>query len=120
MSSAYNIMCIDLTRYGFSVTFFPLRNVLPKDPSVHIMCIGWLSKSLHFVEVYFKPECIIPSTSFEWKTHSIKEVETWLYRFLEKMEEFTKLSELERESNKEKKKEESMVDLSGDTSFEKF
>lgn len=82
------------------------------------MCIGWLSKFLHFVEVYLKLGCHIPSISLEWTVDSTKEVEIWPNHSLERMEEFTKLSELERESNKQKSKEEPIVDLSGDASFD--
>ncbi|XP_058742077.1 uncharacterized protein LOC131614522 [Vicia villosa] len=119
IASAYDKVYIDLTIYGFSETFFPLRSGPPKDPSESIMCIGWLSKSLHFVEIYLKLRCTIPSTSLEWMSHSTKEAETWSDQFLERMEEFTKLSELER-FNKEKLKEEPDVDLCGDASFDAF
>ena len=67
-----------------------------------------------------KLRCLIPSTSLEWTTHSRKEAETWPNHFLKRMEVFTKLSELERESNKENSKEESIVDLGGDVSFDTF
>lgn len=84
------------------------------------MCIGWLLKLLHFVEVYLKLGNPIPNTSLEWTMNSTKEEETWLDHFLERMEEFTKLSELEREPNKKKSNGEPIVDLYGDTSFEIF
>lgn len=62
ITSAYNMVCIDMTRFGFSETFFPLRSEPPKDPSGCIMCIAWLSNSLHLVEVYLKSVCPIPRT----------------------------------------------------------
>ena len=56
----------------------------------------------------------------EWTSHSTKETKTWSGQFLVRMKEFTKLSELKRESNKEKSKEEPIVDLDGDASFDTF
>lgn len=67
-----------------------------------------------------KPGFSILSTSLQWMAHSTKEAETWPDQFMERMEEFTKLSELEQESNKEKSNEEPIVDLDGDTSFDTF
>lgn len=80
----------------------------------------WLSKSAHFVQVYLKSGCSILNTSPEWATHSTKDVATWPDQFLERMEELTKLSERKRESNRKKSKEEEVVDLCGDTSFDEF
>lgn len=85
IESAYNRVCIDLIRYGFSETLCPFQSGPPQDPSTHTMCIGWLSKSLHFVEVYLKFVCPIPSMSLERTTHSTKEAETWPNHFLERM-----------------------------------
>lgn len=94
ITSAYNMVCIDLTRYGFSKTFFPLQSVSPQNPTNYIMCIGCISKSLYCVQVYLKLGCHIPQTSLEWTTHSTKKVETWLDHFLDKMKELTKLNEI--------------------------
>lgn len=120
IASAYNKVCIDLIKFSFLEKFFPLQSDPPKDRSGHIMCIGLLSKSLYFVAVYLKLGCPILSTSLEWTKHSTKEAETWPNHFLERMEEFTKLRELERELNKEESKEGLVVDLYGDASFETF
>ncbi|XP_058746245.1 uncharacterized protein LOC131619123 [Vicia villosa] len=117
--SAYDRVCIDLTRYGFSETFFQLWSRPSQDPSGHIICIGYI-RSLHFVRVYLKLGCPIPATSVEWTTHFAKEAETWSDHFLEMMTEFTKLSELERESNRKKSKKEPVLDLSSDNSFGAF
>ncbi|XP_058773393.1 uncharacterized protein LOC131647514 [Vicia villosa] len=117
--SAYDMVCIDLARYGFSETFFSLRSRPPQDPSGCIICIGYL-RSLLFFQVYFKLGCPIPATSVKWMTHSAKEAETWPNHFLERKKEFTKLSELERESNREKSKKEPILDLSSDNSFDAF
>lgn len=54
IACAYAKMCVDLIRYNFSETFFPLRTSLPQNLNDRIMCIGWISKSLHFVPVYLK------------------------------------------------------------------
>ncbi|XP_058752311.1 uncharacterized protein LOC131625468 [Vicia villosa] len=48
ITSAYDRVCIALTRYGFSETFLSLRSKPPQNPSEHIICIGWLSKTQHF------------------------------------------------------------------------
>ncbi|XP_058772002.1 uncharacterized protein LOC131645808 [Vicia villosa] len=65
IACAYDSVCIDLTRYGFLETFFPLHTAPSTNPNDHIMCIGWLSNSSHFVQVYLKPRCPIPPTSPE-------------------------------------------------------
>lgn len=41
IESAYDIVCIALTRYGLSKILFPLRSKSPQNPSERIMCIGW-------------------------------------------------------------------------------
>lgn len=86
------------------------------------MCIGWLLKSLYFVQVKLILESFILQTSPEWTIHSIEEVESWSDNFLNIMEEFTKLSEIERESNKQKLMAEPLIDidLGDDTCFDTF
>ncbi|XP_058727222.1 uncharacterized protein LOC131598658 [Vicia villosa] len=66
IASAYEIVCIDLTHYGFSETFFPLRTTPHTNPIDRIICVGWFAKSRHFVQVYSKLGCTIPHTSPEW------------------------------------------------------
>lgn len=70
--------------------------------------------------VYLKSGCLIPKTSSEWTTHFIQDVEIWSNHFLEKMEEFTKFSDIEREENKERSKNEPPIDLGGDICFDAF
>src|SRR3954470_10406137 len=77
IACAYDMVCIDLTRYGFSETFFPLRTAPPTNPIDRIICVGWLAKSCHFVQFYLKPGCLIPSTSPEWALHHTEVVDTW-------------------------------------------
>lgn len=96
IASAYNKVCIDLTRYGFSKTFFPLRNGQPQNPTGHIICIRLISQSLHSLHVYLKLGFPIPQTTPEWTTHSTNKVETWQDNYLDRLEEFTKLCEIER------------------------
>lgn len=119
IENSYNKVRIDLTRYDFSGNFFPLRSGLPQNLTRHIICVGWLSESLHFVQVYLNLGCPTPHTSPEWITHSTTKVETWLNNFLDRMEELTKSSEIERDSNKQKSKAEPHIDidLGGDTFF---
>ena len=83
------------------------------------MCVGYL-RSRHFVQVYLKSGCPIPSTSVEWMEHHEKEAESWPNHFLERMTEFTHLMDLERKANREKSKNESVLDLSGDNFFGSF
>lgn len=91
--------------------FFSLRSRPPQNPLWHIMCIGWLSKIQHCVQVYLKLGCLIPKTPPEWTIHFTQDVKTWLDHFLERMEKFTKLSNVERESNKERSRKEPPIDL---------
>lgn len=108
--------------YDFLETFFPLWSGRPNDPTRHIMCIWCLSKSVYFVQVYLKSRCHISRTSSEWTTHSTMKAETWSNNLLDRMEEFTKLSEFERESNKKKSKMEPPIDidLGGKIFFDAF
>ncbi|XP_050878838.1 uncharacterized protein LOC127082655 [Lathyrus oleraceus] len=102
ITCVYDITCIDLTRYGFSETLFPLRTTPPQNPNDHIICIWWLSKSWHFGQLYLNPGYPIPLTSLEWTSHSTTKSETWPNQFVERMQEFEKLSNIEIESNAQK------------------
>src|SRR4051812_8954878 len=53
VESAYDMVCVDLTRFGLSETFFPLHSRPPLDASSRIICIGNL-RSRHFVQVFFE------------------------------------------------------------------
>lgn len=74
IANAYNVVCVDLTRYDFSETFFPLQAPAPIDPSEHLVCVGYL-RSCHFVQVYLKLGCLLLATSVE------KEAETLSVHF---------------------------------------
>lgn len=39
ITSVYDMTCIDLTRYGFSETFFPLRSKSTQNPSELPSCV---------------------------------------------------------------------------------
>lgn len=108
-------VCIELTRYDFLEIFFPLSTTPPQNSNNCIMCIRWLPKTRHFVQLYLKPGCPIPLTSPEWSTHSTREAETGPDHFLNRMQEFTKLSKIKRETNKQKSKAVPHIDLDGDT-----
>lgn len=56
----------------------------------------WLSKSQYFIKFFLKSICIIPQASLKWTSHSIKEDKIWPNNFLNGMEKFTKLSDIER------------------------
>lgn len=49
-----------------------------------------------------------------------QDVETWPNHFLERMEEYTKLSDFKKESNKEWSKKKPPIDLGSDTCFDTF
>lgn len=115
IASAYNRVFIILTRYDFSETFFPLRSKPPQNPLERIMCI-----KQHFVHVYLKSGCLIPKTSLKWNVHFTQNAETWLDHLLERMDEFTKLSYIEREENKERSKNELPTNLDSDICFDTF
>ncbi|XP_058733605.1 uncharacterized protein LOC131605243 [Vicia villosa] len=55
IASAYDRVCVDLTRFGFSETIFPLHSHPPLDTSGRIICIGYL-RLRHFVQVFFEIE----------------------------------------------------------------
>ncbi|XP_058733903.1 uncharacterized protein LOC131605577 [Vicia villosa] len=120
IASAYDIVCIELTRYAFSETFFPLRTTPPTNPIDRIICVGWLAKSLHFVQVYLKPGCLIPPTSPEWALYHTEVFDTWLDRFVNRMHDFERLNNTKKESNAEKSRLEPPIDLVGDSSFDVF
>ncbi|XP_058765994.1 uncharacterized protein LOC131639523 [Vicia villosa] len=118
IACAYDMVCIYLTRYGFSETFF--RSAPPPNPIDRIIYVGWLAKSRHFVQVYLKSGCPIPTTSPEWNLHHTELAETWLYVFVDKMHEFERLKNTDKISNAEKSKLEPPIELAGDSSFHVF
>ena len=120
IASAYERVCINLTRYGFSETYFPLRTAPTPNPNDRIICVGWVSNPRHFVQVYLKPGCPIPPTSPEWALHFTNPSETWPDQFIERMQEYNKSNQIEIEKNREKSKGVPPVDLSGDTYFGSF
>ncbi|XP_058774840.1 uncharacterized protein LOC131649111 [Vicia villosa] len=119
IASAYDRVCVDLTKFGFSETFFPLHSRPPLDASSHIICIGYL-RSRHFVQVFLKPECPIPTTSCEWMTHHTKEADTWPDLFSKRMVELKEIMKQEMEENREKSKNLPILELSGEGSFGAF
>ncbi|XP_058746733.1 uncharacterized protein LOC131619677 [Vicia villosa] len=120
IACAYDMICIDLTRYGFSETFFPLCTAPPTNFDDRMMCVGWLAKSKHFVPVYLKLVCLIPPTSPEWALHHTETVDTWPDRFVDRMHNFERLNNIEKESIVEKSRLEPPIDLVGDSSFDVF
>lgn len=120
IACVYDRVRVDLKRYNFSETFFPLRTTPHKNPNDCIMCIGWLSKSRHFVQIYLKPRWPIPLTSYEWTTHSTAKVETWPNHFVERMQEFERLSNIERELNVQNSKGVPPINLTDDKSLDSF
>ncbi|XP_058741410.1 uncharacterized protein LOC131613786 [Vicia villosa] len=120
IACAYDMLCIDLTRYGFSETFFPLCTAPPPNPIDRNICVGWLAKSRHFVQIYLKPGCPIPPTSPEWNLHHTELAETWPDVFVDRMHEFERLKNIDKISNAEKSKLEPPIDLAGDSSFHVF
>lgn len=84
----------------------------------HVYLVAF--KIIIFCSNLLETKCLIPKTSPEWTTHSIKEAETWPNHFLERMEEFTKFSKIERDSNKKNSKVTPSIeiDLDNDTCFD--
>ncbi|XP_058763928.1 uncharacterized protein LOC131637348 [Vicia villosa] len=120
IACAYDMVCINLTRYGFSETLFPLRTAPPTNFDDRIMCVGWLTKSKYFVQVYLKPGCSIPHTSSKWALHHTEAADTWPNRFVDRMHGFERLNNIKNESNAEKSRLEPPIDLAGDSSFDVF
>ncbi|XP_058761741.1 uncharacterized protein LOC131635151 [Vicia villosa] len=120
IASAYDIVCIDLTRCGFSETFFSLRTTPPTNLIDRIICVRWLAKSRHFVQVYLKPGCPIPPTSPKWTLYHTEFADTWPDRFVDRMHAFERLNNTEKESNAKKSRLEPPIDLVSDSSFDVF
>ena len=91
---------------------------LTPNPSDRIICVGYISNQRHFVQVYLKPGCPIPPTSPEWTLHFTETSDTWSDEFMEMMQEYNKLREIDIEINREKSKGVPLVDLSDDTFFD--
>ncbi|XP_058780883.1 uncharacterized protein LOC131654984 [Vicia villosa] len=70
--------------------------------------------------VYLKSGCPIPPTSPEWALYHIEVADTWPDRFVDKMHDFERLNNTEKESNAEKSRLEPPIDLAGDSSFDVF
>ncbi|XP_058776389.1 uncharacterized protein LOC131650704 [Vicia villosa] len=64
--------------------------------------------------------CPIPPTSLKWALHHSEDAETWPNLFIDRMHEFEKLNDIEKETNKEKSKLEPLIDLADDSSFDVF
>ncbi|XP_058748664.1 uncharacterized protein LOC131621652 [Vicia villosa] len=120
IACAYDMVYIDLTRYGFSETFFPLRTAPSPYPIDRIICVGWLAESRHFVQVYLKPGCPIRPTSPEWNLHHTALADTWSNVFVDRMHEFKRLKNIDKISIAKKSKLEPPIDLAGDSSFDVF
>ncbi|XP_058778430.1 uncharacterized protein LOC131652557 [Vicia villosa] len=120
IACTYDMVCTDLTQYGFLETFFPLRTAPPTNFNDRIMCVGWLAKSKHFVQFYLKPGCLIPPTSPGWALHHTEAADTWSDRFVDRMHNFERLNNIEKESNAEKSRLEPPIDFASDGSFDVF
>ncbi|XP_058727480.1 uncharacterized protein LOC131598969 [Vicia villosa] len=119
IASEYVMVCVDLTRFGLSETFFPLHSRPPLDASSRIICIGYL-RSRHFVQVFLKPGCPIPATSCQWTAHRSNEAETCPDPFVSRMAEFEEMMSQEREKNRERSKNIPILDLGSTDWFREF
>lgn len=58
----------------------------------------WMTIKLqHFIQVYLKTKCPIQQTSHKWTSNSTNEAEIWPNTFLDRIQEFFKLSDIEKE-----------------------
>ncbi|XP_058755968.1 uncharacterized protein LOC131629189 [Vicia villosa] len=64
--------------------------------------------------------CPISPTSPEWTLYHTEDVEALTDLFVDRMHEFERLNNIEKESNKEKSKLEPHIHLAGDSSFDVF
>src|SRR3954465_14156310 len=119
IASAYDMVCVDLTRFGLSETFFPLHSRPSLDSSGRIICIGYL-RSRHFVQVFLKPGCPIPATCCQWTAHRSNEAKTWPDPFVSRMAEFEEMMSQEREQNRERSKNMPNLDLGSTDWFGEF
>src|SRR4051812_1550452 len=119
IASAYDMVCVDLTRFGLCETFFPLHSRPPLDASGRVICIGYL-RSRHFVQVFLKPGCPIPATSCQWTAHRSNEAETWPDPFVARMAGFEEMMSKEREQNRERSKNVPILDLGSTDWFGEF
>ncbi|KAL5187188.1 hypothetical protein HKD37_05G012907 [Glycine soja] len=68
IASRYNVILVSLSHQQ-SMTFFPLRSQPPGDSSVHrIICIGHVYVN-HFVQIYLKDRCPLPSIALLWSSN---------------------------------------------------
>ncbi|KAH1249793.1 hypothetical protein GmHk_05G013080 [Glycine max] len=68
IASRYNVILVSLSHQQ-SMTFFPLRSQPPGDSSVHrIICIGHVYGN-HFVQIYLKDRCPLPSIALLWSSN---------------------------------------------------
>ncbi|XP_058776859.1 uncharacterized protein LOC131651208 [Vicia villosa] len=84
IACAYDMVCIDLTRYGFSKTFFRsaphLLQIL-----VIVLCVLMARKIKTFCASLLETGCSIPHTSPKWALHHTEAVDTWPNRFVDMM-----------------------------------
>lgn len=97
---------------------FEVANLKIQSDALCVLC-GFQNHNIFF-QIDLKQGCHIPQTSPEWTSHSTKEAGSLLDNFLDKMEKFAKLGEIEKELNQEKSKAEPpiVLDLNDDTCFD--
>ena len=95
VSNYYNRCVVLLTNHeiGTLESFFPLRGLPPAKQKTPIMCLGLIPD--HFVLIFLKDGCPLPTSSTEWNNHKKEDAVTWEDEYLDQHELFRKLMVIE-------------------------
>jgi len=112
VSNYYNRCVVLLTNHeiGTLESFFPLRGLPPAKQKTPIMCLGLIPD--HFVLIFLKDGCPLPTSSTEWNNHKNEEALTWEDEYLDKQDRFRDLMIIENgEKPPQPKKESNEAEL---------
>ncbi|XP_028220316.1 uncharacterized protein LOC114401947 [Glycine soja] len=85
IASRYNVIVVSLSKQQ-SMTFFPLRSQPLANSSLHrIICIGHVYDN-HFVEVYLKERCPLPSVALLWSSNCHPQAKSWPNPYISRMQ----------------------------------
>ncbi|KAH1189849.1 hypothetical protein GmHk_20G057540 [Glycine max] len=87
IASRYNVIVVSLSKKQ-STTFFPLRSQpLVNSLLHHIICIGHVYDN-HFVEVYLKEHCPLPSVALLWSSNCHPQAKSWPNPYICRMQHY--------------------------------
>lgn len=81
--------------YGTCEIFFPLRGKPLPNTSSQLTCLLFVN-GIHFLNVKLKPDCPLPQTCVQWRSHRTEEAAEWEDRYVDRQAEWVRLMNIER------------------------